>query len=165
MGAQPREAQAAPWPAPDPAAQRAQEYADHDRKVQRNLARINACAFGKDAPLIAARYEATWKAIKDSPDSAFEYKNFPFPVFFPLDIPPLPAHITYERVKAFVLSPVRSNGEISNRKQIKDETRRWHPDHFSKTLRKVREDHRDLVKEAADVVIRCLTDLKADPTI
>ena len=138
---------------------------EHDRYVQTQIMRINECAFGESAAQIASIYEEKWTKLRarDIPGPCC-YREFPFPVFFPLDIPPLPAHITYERVCDFVLSPYRTGMEgKKGRFRVRQELRYWHPDHFDQDiLPLVEESHRSLVKEAADNIAKLLTRLLSD---
>ena len=142
-----------------------EEMEAHDRFVRRNIKAIEDCAFGDAAVAIAQEYERKWQILRAAKGTNFQcrYGEFPFPVFFPADIPPLPIHITYNRVCTFVLSPQRNSAGRSPRARVLAEILRWHPDHFTTDiLPKIDEGSRAVVEEAAKVVVRCLNQMKDD---
>ncbi|KAH9846511.1 hypothetical protein C2E23DRAFT_685088, partial [Lenzites betulinus] len=69
--------------------------------------------------------------------------------------------VTYERVRQFVFHPCRASYAGKTRKAIvKAEVLRWHPDRFDILIRpKVRDADWPMVKEAAGLVARCMTQL------
>ena len=148
------------------AARRA-DYERHRLLVEQHSALIDGCARGALATQIASAYEEGWQQLRapQGPASAPKrrYCHVPFPVFFPPGLPPLPMHITYERVRAFVLSPQRASAK-SPRARVIAEILRWHPDRFTAdVLPRVEEGDHALLKEAAEVVVRHLNKMKDDP--
>ena len=103
-------------------------------------------------------YSASWDTLNSNPPtvSTLHFQNIPWPIQNP---PTSPEQLTADAISAFVLSPLHSHGK--NRKQrIREALLVFHPDRFDKWTRLVRsESDRQLVREAAGVVVRVLNAL------
>ncbi|PSS37223.1 hypothetical protein PHLCEN_2v930 [Hermanssonia centrifuga] len=85
-----------------------------------------------------------------------DWNSFPWPTF---DRPSNPEELTPETIRAYISSPHNSSDK-PGKDRLKEQIRRWHPDHFEiKLLPKVRGDDREKVKEGAGRVARNLNDL------
>ncbi|KAI0755580.1 hypothetical protein C8Q74DRAFT_1210499 [Fomes fomentarius] len=94
------------------------------------------------------------------PSGCVSYADFPLPIFTPNV---LPADITHDAVREFVLSPfLKSMADKPPRRRIRATLLLWHPDKFEGTyLRTLRDADRDTMKEAVKIISGILNDLLA----
>lgn len=100
------------------------------------------------------RYESRWASITSSSEP-LSFRTIPWPM---LKTPASPELITVDTISAFLLNPTHSSAQTP-KERIKAALRRWHPDRFSRLLKRVSEIDRQNVEEAAGIVTRCLNEL------
>ncbi|KAJ7593712.1 hypothetical protein C8J56DRAFT_776364 [Mycena floridula] len=132
------------------AAERYQIMADlMDRERARNASRMTLETW--------RRYEDRWAALSAS-SGPLSFSDIPWPM---VTSPVCVEQISPAEIRAFLYSTVHSPG-LSREQRIKAAQLRWHPDRFSRILKRVSEANgKAAVEEGAGVVARCLNDLRS----
>ena len=104
-----------------------------------------------------ATYEKNWQAILRS-SSPLSFSSIPWPV---LMRPSGPSSMTKDEIETFVLGWLARlpKDALKRKERVKAALKRWHPDKFARFARRVDEEERDVVLEAAGNVARCLNEL------
>jgi hypothetical protein len=107
-------------------------------------------------------YESRWHSLNAQPsDTPLTFADIPWPVS--LTVAPaselLAQTLNARNIREFLFSPSHSKGK-SNRERVRSALLRWHTDKFdAKWMARVRAEDRSLVKEAAGLVSRSLSDI------
>ncbi|KAI0710789.1 hypothetical protein C8Q76DRAFT_738710 [Earliella scabrosa] len=118
--------------------------------------------------LFCTEYDRRWQLIKEAKPEywgAVPYMEFPFPVIPTIrtenwPAPPAPSDIDKKRVEEFLFHPVRMEGK-TRKERIREEFLRWHPDKFEgQAMRVVRNEEKEIMREAVGVIARILTEIK-----
>ena len=118
-------------------------------------------------PLVAhfESYEEQWKTIASMNDTdPLTFATIPWPL---LTTPRSPSDVTAPRVLEFMKHSKRGNSGGSSRglkRLAMKELKNWHPDKFTtRVLARIWDEReREIVRSAADVVQKVLTELKSD---
>ena len=100
------------------------------------------------------RYQGRWANITSSSEP-LTFRTIPWPM---MRAPASPESITADAISAFLLSPAHSSSQTP-KERIKEALKKWHPDRFSRLLKRVADDDREKVDQAAGIVTRCLNEL------
>lgn len=145
----------------------AREAWEREERARREAAeRAARQQSSKTREQLCDQYDERWaimsKANADGslPSGCVSYADFPLPIFTPNV---LPADITHDAVREFVLSPfLKSMADKPPKRRIRATLLLWHPDKFEGTyLRTLRDADRDTMKEAVKIISGILNDLLA----
>ncbi|KZT08507.1 uncharacterized protein LAESUDRAFT_69293 [Laetiporus sulphureus 93-53] len=138
------------------------QKAEDAAREQRRRKRENARRDEADKKAWQQAYEAKWADITSTSATPAEltFRAIPWPMF---SEPQSVEEITPSAVKAFVLSPLHSEGQ-SRKERIKSALKRWHPDRFGRVLVRVVECDKASVEEGVGIVVRCLNGLLENET-
>ncbi|PCH45091.1 hypothetical protein WOLCODRAFT_77617 [Wolfiporia cocos MD-104 SS10] len=102
------------------------------------------------------RHDRWWKELQNM--ESITWSQIPWPT---LRVPRIIEDLSTSAIDAYVQSPhYPDDGSKSARDRIKAQIRKWHPDRFDNLiLRKVIEEDRERVQEAAGTVVRDLNEL------
>lgn len=140
-------------------AEQAQQREEQFRREQARLEQERLAKAGKilnkqDIIKLFEHHRGQWDRLQMS--ATLKWDDFPWPVF---KQPGGPDDVTTSCITAYMLSPLHPVDK-SSKDRIKENIRRWHPDRFeTQLLSKVKENDRDIVREAAGTVVRTLNDL------
>ncbi|QRV81966.1 mitochondrial intermembrane space import and assembly protein [Ceratobasidium sp. AG-Ba] len=114
------------------------------------------------------QYLAQWDLVITTPSDLPEEqlltaRHLPCPMFDDSAIVFGVSGLSKAGVEAFFMHPAHSQGK-SRKDRIRAALLQWHPDKFEKWTCKFRENKRKLVREAAEVIARYLTDIMRDAT-
>ncbi|TFK41724.1 hypothetical protein BDQ12DRAFT_567470, partial [Crucibulum laeve] len=100
-------------------------------------------------------HERQWTKLATMDE--LHWRDLPWPM---IKRPANPEEITMTAISGYVQSVQYPDQSKPTKDRLKDHIRRWHPDRFeTKLLLKVSEDERDMVKDGAGAVVRCLNEL------
>ncbi|KAF7761453.1 hypothetical protein Agabi119p4_9445 [Agaricus bisporus var. burnettii] len=132
-----------------------------DQERQETLRQAKLASAGKssgDMMQVYMYHENQWETL--SKHERLEWGNFPWPMF---TLPKTVEDITSGAIWAYLKQEIylaKDKPGPSIKDRIKDQIKKWHPDRFeTKLLPKVVESQKDVVKEGAGNVVRCLNDL------
>jgi len=166
-------AKAAPGPPPTPIseaefhrrqAEQAQQREEQFRREQARLEQERLAKTGKvlnkqDIIKLFEHHRGQWDKLQMP--AVLIWDDFPWPVF---KRPSGPDEVTTPVITAYMLSSLHPVDKPM-KDRIKENIRRWHPDRFeTQLLPKVKESDRDIVREAAGIVVRTLNDLLRSST-
>lgn len=103
------------------------------------------------------RHEERWAGLNTSSEP-LAFSDIPWPL---ASSPLTPEQISPTEIKAFLLSPLHSQDQ-TRKDRIRHAQLRWHPDRFSRFLKRVRDEDKAAVEEGAGIVARIINEMMAE---